>query len=91
MTVRSKSMKLNDNQKRFLFDNYYIDSKVLDSLTYRGWENYWINNFEFNLDTSLNRWNMRTLQIVYKDTKEVYIEVNLNFQVNDFKILLNIL
>lgn len=34
-------MKLNDKQKQFLFDNYYVDAKVLDSLVYKGWENYW--------------------------------------------------
>ena len=84
-------MKLNDNQKRYLFDNYYIDARVLDSLTYKGWEDYWINNFDFELDVNKNRFNMRTLRLIDKDTKEISTEFNLNLQGNDFETLLKIL
>lgn len=84
-------MKLNDNQKRFLFDTYYIDARVLDSLTYKGWEEYWINNFDFELEVNKNRFNMRTLRLIDKDTKEVSTEFNLNLQGNDFETLLKIL
>lgn len=84
-------MKLNDNQKRFLFDTYYIDARVLDSLTYKGWEDYWINNFDFELEVNKNRFNMRTLRLIDKDTKEVSTEFNLNLQGNDFETLLKIL
>ena len=84
-------MKLNDNQKRFLFDTYYIDARVLDSLTYKGWEDYWINNFDFELEVNKNRFNMRTLRLIDKDTKEVSTEFNLNIQGNDFETLLKIL
>ena len=68
-------MKLNDSQKRFLFDTYYIDARVLDSLTYKGWEDYWINNFDFELEVNKNRFNMRTLRLIYKDTKEVILKL----------------
>ena len=84
-------MKLNDNQKRFLFDTYYIDAIVLDSLIYKGWEEYWINNFDFELEVNKNRFNMRTLRLIDKDTKEVSAEFNLNLQKNDFETLSKIL
>jgi hypothetical protein len=84
-------MKLNDNQKRFLFNTYYIDARVLDSLTYKGWEDYWINNFDFELEVNKNRFNMRTLRLIDKDTKEVSTEFNINLQGNDFETLLKIL
>jgi hypothetical protein len=84
-------MKLNNNQKRFLFDTYYIDARVLDSLTYKGWEDYWINNFDFELEVNKNRFNMRTLRLIDKDTEEVSTEFNLNLQGNDFETLLKIL
>ena len=83
-------MQLNDNQKKFLFENYYVTSKTLDSLTYEGWENYWIKNFDFELDTNLNRWNMRTLKIFDKESLKIFIETDLNFQENDFEVLLEI-
>jgi hypothetical protein len=85
-------MKLNDNQKKFLFDKYYVDAKVLDSAIYAGWEDYWINNYDFELDTDINRWNMRTLSIIDKDPvfKCQDIVFDLNFQDNDFETLLAI-
>ena len=83
-------MQLNDNQKKFLFENYYVTSKTLDSLTYEGWENYWIKNFDFELDSYLNNWNMRTLKITDKENPKYFIEVELNFQENDFDTLLEI-
>ena len=83
-------MQINDNQKKFLFENYYVTSKTLDSLTYEGWENYWIKNFDFELDTNLNRWNMRTLKIFDKESLKIFIETDLNFQENDFEVLLEI-
>ena len=85
-------MKLNTNQKKFLFDRCYVDAKVLDSAIYAGWEDYWINNYDFELDTNLNRWNMRTLRLIDKDTviKCQDLVVDLNFQDNDFETLLTI-
>ena len=83
-------MQLNDNQKKFLFENYYVTSKTLDSLTYEGWENYWIKNFDFELDSYLNNWNMRTLKITDKENPKYFIQVELNFQENDFDTLLEI-
>ena len=60
-------------------------------MTYKGWEDYWINNFDFELDVNKNRFNMRTLRLIDKDTKEISTEFNLNLQGNDFETLLKIL
>jgi hypothetical protein len=83
-------LNLNDNQKQFLFDEYYITSKVLDSLVYKGWEKYFIKNFYWRLDTNLNRWNMRELSLISKETGEEYYNISLNFQGNDLEKLLSI-
>ena len=84
-------MKLNNKQKQFLFDNYYVDAKVLDALTYKGWQNYFIKNFTWKLDTDLNHWNMRTLQLVDKKQSDyVPYSVDLNFQGDDFNKLKNL-
>jgi hypothetical protein len=83
-------LNLNDNQKQFLFDEYYITSKVLDSLVYNGWEKYFIKNFYWKLDTNLNRWNMRELSLISKETGEEYYNISLNFQGNDLEKLLSI-
>ena len=83
-------MQLNDNQKKFLFKNHYVTARSLDSLTYDGWENYWIKNFNINLDSYLNNWNMRTLKITDKENPKYFIQVELNFQENDFDTLLEI-
>lgn len=83
-------MKLNNNQKRFLFENNYLDAKCLDSLTHKGWEEYWINNYDFELDLNLNGWNMRTLTLIDKDNMCRNIEIDLIFQNDDFNKLLSI-
>lgn len=84
-------LTLNNKQKQFLFDEYYLTSKVLDSLVYKGWEQYFIKNFHWKLDTNLNRWNMRELVLISKETGEEYYNISLNFQGNDLNTLLKIL
>jgi hypothetical protein len=84
-------LTLNNKQKQFLFDEYYLTSKVLDSLVYKGWEQYFIKNFHWRLDTNLNRWNMRELVLISKETGEEYYNISLNFQGNDLNTLLKIL
>lgn len=76
---------LNKNQKRYLFDKHYITAKVLDSLVYENWEDFWINNFDFSLDTRPNKYRMYTLKLISKD---ITIGVNLIFQDNDLEDLL---
>jgi hypothetical protein len=80
---------LNDKQKEFLFKEYYVDSKVLDAYTYKGWEQYFIKNFHWKLHTTLNWFNMRDLKLINKETGEIDYEISLNFQGNDLNTLLN--
>ena len=83
-------INLNDKQKQFLVDNYYVTKKVLDSLSYNGWEKFYIKNFYWKLDTDYNRWHMNTLVLVNKDTGEEDFNINLNFQDNDLNNLMKI-
>ena len=82
---------LNDKQKEFLFEEDYVNSKTLDALTYKGWQNFFIKNFIWKLDTDLNRWRMRDLVLVSKETGEEDYITMLNFQGNDLTKLLKIL
>lgn len=87
-------MKLNDRQKQFLINNDYITTKVLNSLTHKGWERYFIENFEWKLDLHLNNWRMNDLVLTekvpsYPDIDyEIKYAVMLNFQGNDLQELL---
>ena len=81
---------LNDKQKEFLFEEYYIDSKVLDAYTYKGWQNFFIKNFIWKLDTDLNRWRMRDLVLISRETGEEDYSTMLNFQGQDLNTLLNL-
>ena len=82
-------MKLNDKQKHFLVDWGYVTPKTLDSLTYKGWENYFIKNFDWKLDLHLNNWGMNDL--VLTDRKDgITYEVMLNFQGGDLSDMLHI-
>ena len=81
---------LNDNQKQFLFTEYYVDSKVLDALTYKGWENYFIKNFHWRLNLDKNWFNMRDLILISKETGEEMYNTSLNFQGRDLEKLLKI-
>lgn len=43
-------MKLNKAQKQFLFDNYYVDAKVLDAYMERGWQNFYLKCYDWKLE-----------------------------------------
>ena len=81
-------LNLNDNQKQFLFDEYYVDSKVLDALTYKGWEKYFIKNFIWKLTIIPNGWS--ELVLINIETPEIEYNISLNFQGNDLEKLLSI-
>lgn len=83
-------IRLNDKQKEFLFQEQYVTKKVFDSLSYVGWEKYYIKNFYWKLDLDYNRWNMNTLVLINKDTGEEDFNINLNFQGNDLNKLMKI-
>lgn len=89
-------MKLNEAQIRFLFEKGYIDAKVLDSITEKGWEEYWINNYEFYIELTSISWNRKndlyTLTIVdigrWCKTKDIVYSII--FQNDDLNILNNL-
>lgn len=83
-------MKLNTKQKQFLFDEYYVDAKVLDALTYKGWQDYFIKDFTWDLDTESNWYGFNELVLVNKKDKDISYRVDLNFQGNDLDILLGL-
>jgi hypothetical protein len=82
-------MKLNDRQKQFLVDWGYVTPKTLDSLTHKGWENYFIKNFDWELDLHLNNWGMNDLILTDRENDITY-EVMLNFQGGDLSDMLHI-
>jgi hypothetical protein len=82
-------MKLNDKQKHFLVDWGCVTPKTLDSLTHKGWENYFIENFDWELDLHLNNWGMNDLLLTSKESDITY-DVMLNFQGGDLSDMLNL-
>lgn len=82
-------MKLNDRQKHFLVDWGYVTPKTLDSLTHKGWENYFIKNFDWELDLHLNNWGMNDLVLTDRENDITY-EVMLNFQGGDLSDMLHL-
>ena len=68
---------LNKNQKQFLFDAKYVNSKVLDAAVEPGWEQYFINNFTWKVATSPEN-GFKTLIIADKRNPEVYYETAIN-------------
>lgn len=83
-------MKLNTKQKQFLFDEYYVDARVLDALTYKGWQDYFIKDFTWDLDTESNWYGFNELVLVNKKDSDISYRVDLNFQGNDLDILLGL-
>ena len=84
-------IKLNENQKKFLIENEYVTTKSVDAVSYKSLYTYFIPEFDWVLDTNLNWYNMNDLILENKD-KELGIDYELmvNFQDNDYDILLNI-
>jgi len=82
--------KLNKKQKQFLFDNYYVTSKVLDALTYKGWEDYFIKNFDWKLDLEYDPYGFNKLYLADKKTGDYDYIIGLNFQGNDKQLLLEV-
>lgn len=83
-------MKLNDKQKQFLFDRYYVTSKTLDALVEEGWQNYFIKNFDWGLSLSKNRWKAYDLELVSKETGYCEYELMINPTTKDYKVLMSL-
>ena len=81
--------KLNKNQKQYLFDNYYVTAKVLDACVEKGWQNYFIKNFNWELNLELDQFGFNKLYLVDKESGDYEYIIGLNFQENDLQTLLN--
>ena len=86
-------MILNKKQKQFLFANNYVNSKVLDAITCNGWQDSFIKNYVWELKGK-DQWGFDRLLLVnngksaFGKKGNVEYEIGLNFQNNDYKLLL---
>jgi len=77
--------QLNNTQKQWLFDRHYMTAKVLDACVEPGWQDYYINCFNWMLDDSnVNGWYHLILQA--KDGS-CYYHADLNLR-KEYKILI---
>jgi hypothetical protein len=84
-------IKLNDNQKKFLIENEYVTTKSVDAVSHNKLYTYFMVEFDWVLDTNLNWFNMNDLILESKDKQYgINYELAINFQDNDYDILLNI-
>ena len=85
--------KLNKAQKQFLFENRYVDAKVLDACGEPGWQNYFIDWFDWKLEnvseSSLGQ-KFGTLKLIDKSDKSIAYEIDLIFQDDDYAKLLEL-
>lgn len=86
-------IKLNDNQKKFLIDNGYVTAKSVDAVNHNKLYTYFMVEYDWILDTELNRFYMNDLVLEPK-TKMYNFDFNyelfVNFQDDDYNLLLNI-
>lgn len=84
-------IKLNDNQKKFLIDNEYVTTKSVDAVSYSKLYTYFIDEFDWVLETTNYYFNMNDLVLKSKDKKlGINYVILLNFQDSDYNTLLNI-
>ena len=82
-------MKLNNKQKQFLFDNHYVNAKVLDACVEEGWQNYFIKWFEWEL-AGKDMYGFERLYLKDKDNGNIEYTIGLNFHDDDYNRLLEI-
>lgn len=82
------TIKLNNAQKQFLFDNCYVTAKVLDACTENGWQKYFMKNFVWELqDTKLmenGTQYIATLTLTNKELNEVWYRMELYIWDDDY-------
>lgn len=84
-------IKLNDNQKKFLIENEYVTTKTVDAVSHSKLYTYFMVEFDWVLDTNLNWYNMNDLILESKDKQYgINYDLAVNFQDNDYDILLNL-
>lgn len=79
--------KLNKKQKRFLFDNYYVTAKALDALETKGWQDFFIGHYEWEL-AGKDRYGFELLNL--KDEDRICFTIGLNFQDDDYDKIISI-
>ena len=78
--------QLHNEQKKWLFENGYVTAKVLDACVERGWQDYFINYFNWLIDNeSNNGWYKLMLQS--KDNGNVMYTVDVNLRKNYTKLM----
>lgn len=89
-----KKITLNATQKRFLFKQHYVTAKVLDAAVEEGWQDFYINCFDWELDLEYNNYGFRDLKLVEKDPllpgDPIIHTIGLNFHDDDLDTLLKL-
>ena len=87
-------MKLNKAQKKFLFANYYVTAKVLDACVEEGWQDYFMDYFDWSLE-GRDQQGFEKLYLIDNGksvlgkatTGDICYRIGLNFQGSDFETL----
>lgn len=82
-------LNLTKKQKEFLFEKEYVTAKTLDALTTKGWQQYFINNFDWKLETQKNNYRMNDLYLFSRKSDFSY-HILLNFQGSKLKELISL-
>lgn len=88
--MKRRLIKLNRKQIEFLLGQGYIDSKCLDAPHKIGWQDYFIDNFDWSFDMAFNPFGFNDVLLQDKTTKEVVYDPMINLQGNDLMKLLNL-
>ena len=83
-----KLRQLHIEQKQFLFKKQYIDAKSLDTDVEPNWQQYYVNCFNWLIDTEGNN-GWYNLVLIAKDNSRVSYRLNLNLK-KDFDKLMEI-
>jgi hypothetical protein len=81
---------LNKKQKQFLFNNAYVTSKTFDAAVYPNWENYFINNFIWQLSVEPYLGQFRKLVLKDTETLEAFYTTGVNIISTDLATLLTL-
>lgn len=84
-------MKLNKEQKQLLLKKGYVSAKMLDACVEEGWQDYFIENYTWELDLHRNWFRMFDLKLKHKSDKYLNYEgLAVNLKDKDLDRLLTI-
>ena len=81
-------MILTKKHKWFLFDNNYVTAKVLDAAYLGAWQDYFINNFRWELSEHKDAYGFYRLYLRDKKTDDIEYTIGINWQGDDFHKML---